>query len=324
MRRRLTIGAAIVVLALGGCRPPAPPNLGDFLQADPAPLWVPRRVGAFHLAVFQPNDDPARGALYRFVGPDSILMDVTLTPGPDLLLQCPLECARDSLRVMLRGLLEAIEGQDAIRVLANEELRPTPVVPWRLAHRAAFRTTRDSLQIRTEQHYYYLPSTRLSVRGSFIESPARDLWVAEFLRYVVDAFSTPPIALPEPATFESILAAMEGEWDYVGSPLLCGPRRHTITTSPADSSFTVTTPAFGNAPEEVVEYHILRVGGGVVPGLEYVVRARLPGETRRGEFGELVSWDLILESADRYRWHRNDWYDDQRSADVLRCDRGPY
>jgi hypothetical protein len=324
MHRALSLGAALLALGLGGCRPPPPPNLGDFFSADPAPLWVPRRVGAFHLAVFQPDEDPARGALYRFVGPDSVLMDVTLTPGPDLLVDCPLDCARDSLRVMVRGLLEAIEGQSAIRVLVNEELRPTPTVAWRLAHRAALRSTQDTLMVRTEQHLYYLPSTRMLVRGSFIESPARDLWVAEFLRYVVDAFSTPPIPLPDPPTYESILRAIEGEWDFVGSPLLCGPRRHTIKASPADSSFTITTPAFGNAAEEVVEYRIQRVGGGIVPGRAHVVRGRMPGETRRGAFGELVSWDLVLEDADRYSWHRNDWYDDQRSVNVLRCDRGPY
>lgn len=324
MRRALTVGGAFLALALGACRPPAPPDLSDFFAADPAPLWVPRRVGSFHLAVFHPDTDPARGALYRFVGPDSVLMDVTLTPGPDLLLQCPLDCARDSLRVIVGGLVQAIQGQDAIRVLVNEELRPSPLVPWRLAYRAAFRTTQDTLRIRTEQHYYYLPSTRLSVRGSFIETPARDRWVAEFLRYVVDAFATPPLALPEQSTYASILAAIEGEWDYVSSPHLCGPQRHTITASLADSSFTVTTPAVGTAAAEVIEYRIQRVGGGIVPGLEYVVRAQIPGERRRGEYGELVSWDLILESADRYRWHRNDWYDDQRSTDVLRCDRGPY
>lgn len=312
------------LLALDACRQPAPPNLSDFFDADPAPLWVPRRVGAFHLAVFQPDDDPARGVLYRFVGPDSVLMDVTLTPGPDLLVDCPLDCARDSMRVMVRGLLEAIEGQAAIRVVANDELRPSPTVPWRLAHRAALSTAQDSIRIRTEQHLYYLPSTRLMVRGSFIESPARDQWVAEFLRYVVDAFSTPPVALPDPATYESILRAIEGEWDFVGSSLLCGPRRHRIKASPADSSFTLTTPAVGPAAEEVEVYRIQRVGAGIVPGRTHVVRGRIPGETRRGAFGELVSWDLVLEDADRYSWHRNDWYDEQRSVNVLRCDRGPY
>lgn len=324
MRRTVLCVGAGVLLPLFACRPPAPQDISDFLQSDPAPLWVPRRVGTFHLAVFQPDEDAARGALYRFVGPDSVLMDVTLTPGPDLLVSCPLECARDSMRVVVRGLLEAIEGQSAIQVLENQELRSSPTVPWRLAHRASLRTTRDTLLIRTEQHVFYLPSTRVMVRGSFIESPTRDVWVAEFLRYVVDAFSTPPIALPEPPTYEAILSAMEGEWDFVGSSLLCGPRRHTITASPSDSTFTVTTPAFGGAPEEVVEYRIQRAGEGIVPGRTHVVRGRIPGERRRGAFGELVSWDLVLEGADRYSWHRNDWYDNERSVDVLRCDRGPY
>jgi hypothetical protein len=323
MRPHLLLCIAVFA-GVGACRPAAPPaSLADLLGEDPSPLWIPRRVGSFHLAVFQQDEDPTRGALYRYVGPDSILIDVTLAPGPDLALTCPVDCARAEMRNTARQFVGAITAEPGARTESSAELPATPDAPWRLGHRSTFRHARDGVEEREEVLLYHVPGTRFEIRGRYVTSPLRDRWVAEFLRYVMEAFSSPPIPLPEP-TPEAILRAVEGEWDYAGSRLLCGPGRHTIRASLADSSLVVTTPAGDNAPESVDRYRIMRIGPGIIPGQQHVVRAQLPGERRRGAYGELVAWDLVLAASDVYAWHRNDWYDDQRSVNVMRCDRGPY
>lgn len=317
---------SLLVLALAStlaCRPSAPPASPDPLLSDSAPLWIPRRVSTFHLGVFERQEDASRSSLYRYVGPDSILFDVTLSPGPDLGTRCPLSCARDSLEATLRLTGARADGTPPERTVRTDELAARPDSPWMLGRRTVSRTTRDSVVTRTERHIYFLPGTRIWVSGTYEESPARDAVVAEFLRHVVDAFATPPLSLPEP-TREGILASIVGEWDHVGSPMLCGPGRHTIRISDDTSSFVVTTPDAEGGPPRVTTYQIVRIGPGILAGKEHVIRGFVEGETRRGSAGDPLMWDLVLEDADRYTWHRNDWFDDQRSADVLRCDRGPY
>ncbi len=322
MTRPLTI-LAIALCSVLACRPPEAVAVPDPMLSDPAPLWVPRRVGTFHLGVFQQDEDRSRGSLYRFVGPDSILFDVMLSPGPDLAARCPVACAKDSLDATLRPTGARADGTPDERAVWTEDLAARPESPWMLGRRTVSRTTRDTIVLRTERHLYYLPGTRLSVSGTYEESPARDAVVGEFLRHVVDAFATPPIPLPEP-TRAGILASIVGEWDYVGSALLCGPWRHTIRLNADSTGFTVSTPADDGAAPRLVTYQIVRIGPGIVPGQTHVVRAFEVGETGRGAHGDPIMWDLVLDGTDRYSWHRNDWFDDQRSAAVLRCDRGPY
>lgn len=314
---------ALALFSALACRPPEAPSAPDPMLSDPAPLWIPRRVSTFHLGEFQRQEDATRGSLYRYIGPDSIRFDVTLSPGPDLSTNCPLACALDSLEATLRLTGARADGTPPDRTVRTEELAARPESPWMLGRRTVSRTTRDSVVLRTERHLYFLPGTRMWVSGSYEESPARDAVVAEFLRHVVDAFATPPLSLPEP-TREGILASIVGEWDYVGSPLLCGPGRHTIRVTADSASFEVSTPDVDGGPARVTTYQIVRIGPGIVSGQLHVIRGFVEGETRRGANGDPIMWDLVLDGADRYGWHRNDWHDDQRSVDVLRCDRGPY
>lgn len=307
---------------VGGCRRVVPPPTPEqaVLLADPAPLWIPRRVGAFHLAVYYPPDDNQQGTLYRFVGPDSVLLDVTLAPGPDLETDCALDCARREADALQSQWQSLWESEAAEHESETPSLPATANTPWRLAVGVDGHTDAEDGP-RFAWRAFYVPQTRIEVQGRYRGGPVRTRAVAEFLHYVMFAFATPPVPLPEP-TPAAILTTIQGEWDYVGSPLLCGPGRHRISVE-GDSLLTVRTPQPSGTVEEE-RYQVLRVGPGILPQLDHVIRLRKPNERQRGAFGDLVAWDVILAASDRHAWHRSDWYDDQRSVDVVRCDRGPY
>lgn len=320
--RSLLVVLLLVAAGVGGCRrvvPPPTPEQAVFL-ADPAPLWIPRRVGAFHLAVYYPPQDDQEGTLYRFVGPDSVLLDVTLAPGPDLDTACTLDCARSQAQALQSQWESLWESEAEGHVGETPNLPATPNTPWRLAVGVDGRTEAEDGP-RFAWRAFYVPQTRIEVQGRYTAGPVRSRAVAEFLHYVMFAFATPPLPLPD-ATPEALLAAVQGEWDYVGSALLCGPGRHRITVD-GDSLLVVRTPQpSGDVDEE--RYRVVRAGPGILPALEHVIRLRKVNERERDAYGDLVAWDLVLAASDRYAWHRSDWYDDQRSVDVVRCDRGPY
>jgi hypothetical protein len=58
----------------------------------------------------------------------------------------------------------------------------------------------------------------------------------------------------------------------------------------------------------------------VLPGMPMVIRAELADESRRTADGDLVVWDLVLASDNRYHWHRTDWPEGAVTMAVIRCD----
>lgn len=296
----------------GGPAPSATPDV-----ESQGSLWIPRRIGSFHLAVYYAPESDSGSALYRYVGPDSVLMDVTLSPGPDLKEACPVDCAQAEAQAYASSWRSIWEGESDEHRARDVPLARGAASPWSLAV-GVEGTAADSA--RFVWRAYYLPRLRMEIQGRYEAGTLRSFAVAQFLYYVMPAFSTPPVPLPGESR-ESVIEGFVGSWDFVGSPVLCGPAQHRISVQ--DSLFLVSTPRV-DGRSDTTRYVIQRAGSGLIPGETHVLRIQRVGERARGAYGELVAWDLIMDSADRFRWRRNDWYYDQRSADVLRCDRGPF
>ena len=49
------------------------------------------------------------------------------------------------------------------------------------------------------------------------------------------------------------------------------------------------------------------------------IRGAIRGETRLTAEGRPVVWDLVLRSADRYAWHRTDWFQGGYTREIERC-----
>lgn len=310
----LLIGAAACSASVNTRAPSLPAVPGA--ESGPA-LWVPHRVGSFHLAVYSPPETDSSSSLYRFVGPDSVLVDVTFSPGPDLHVECPVECAEAEARAMRDTWIQLWQNEGPGRTATPARLPDDQAAPWLVA--LGFDGSAPD-SARFGWRVFYLPGLRIEAQGRYTSSPLRDLVVAEFLYYVMPAFSTPPVPLP-PSTPDAVIQGFVGSWDFVGSPLLCGPGRHRISVE--GSQLLIATPR-ANGSTDTTRYAIQRAGPGIISGETHVLRIQRVGERERGAFGELIAWDLVMDSADRFRWHRNDWYFDELSSAVLRCDRGPY
>lgn len=112
-----------------------------------------------------------------------------------------------------------------------------------------------------------------------------------------------------------------GVWDTARGDSTCLENRHEISFSPDRSAMVLTfegpLDSLSNDPN--VRYRILAHGHGILDELPYVVRASMNGETRTTEAGELVIWDLVMATPNRYHWHRTDWPDLGVTNAVIRC-----
>jgi len=68
--------------------------------------------------------------------------------------------------------------------------------------------------------------------------------------------------------------------------------------------------ASGN-PQPVVRYRVLES--------EPFLRMAIEGETRKTPAGDLVVWEVVMLSPDRYCWHRTDWPEGGCTAAIERC-----
>jgi hypothetical protein len=129
---------------------------------------------------------------------------------------------------------------------------------------------------------------------------------------IVASGCVPPRAA-QPAPAPVFLVAV-GTWAWERGGDGCERDPHTITFSPDWSLMFLRTrepldPVTGRR-EAVYE-----VRGH---GPNYI-RAFMRDEDRRDERGELVEWDLVLLSPDRYVWRRSDWKRTSSTAPVERC-----
>jgi hypothetical protein len=101
-----------------------------------------------------------------------------------------------------------------------------------------------------------------------------------------------------------VFTVAAGVWDWAASETFCDSSGHAITFS-ADRARMVITQLGAAADslaaaDRVAEYDLYAHSGRHV-------RGRIRGEARLTDDGEPVVWDLVLASANEYRWQRTDW-----------------
>jgi len=142
-------------------------------------LTVPERVAAFKMMKRHDYDDAGSGVQLRYEGPDSLIADVFVYPGPDLASECPLSCAEARMAAELAGFESSFPEMirrgfvQSASVTARDSLVPPSTGLWQLGHHLTLAVTRDSLAQRSEFYLYYLPGYRVKVRATFTEAESR-------------------------------------------------------------------------------------------------------------------------------------------------------
>jgi len=133
------------------------------------------------------------------------------------------------------------------------------------------------------------------------------------------AESAPP-ALDDGANASFEMAA--GTWGWAQGDSTCLTNTHTISFTPDRRTMTLThlPPIDTMLKSPVTTYSVLSAGRGRFLDYQHVVRGAVVDETRRTDTADLVVWDLVLVTPNRYHWHRTDWPDDGMTTGVIRCD----
>ena len=116
---------------------------------------------------------------------------------------------------------------------------------------------------------------------------------------------------------DSPFVILPGTWGWTtDSGLECHENPHDLSFSDDKSSMLLAFHQPLKNPsekaEQTVRYRIL----ATAPHL----RMKIEGETRTTPTGELVVWDLVLLSRNKYCWHRTDWRRGACTASNERCD----
>lgn len=154
---------------------------------------VPRQVAGFGLMLRHDYDDPRAGVQLRYSGPDSVVADVFVYPGPDLARDCARACAAQVLseeiaafrasfpELLRRGYVQAIA------VAADESLVPPEGAPWQLGHHLRLAVTRAERPQRSEFYLFYVPGYRVKVRSTFDDTSPHLQSVDAFVAGIVPA-----------------------------------------------------------------------------------------------------------------------------------------
>lgn len=123
------------------------------------------------------------------------------------------------------------------------------------------------------------------------------------------------------ATATEVFSLAVGEWDWSRGDSTCLGNTHTVTFSQDRSEMLLTfkAPIDTATGQSVFRYRILDVGPHLFPEPAQVVRGSMEGETRRTAGGDLVIWDLVLATPNRYHWHRTDWEAGAVTRPIVRC-----
>ena len=120
----------------------------------------------------------------------------------------------------------------------------------------------------------------------------------------------------EPPSGTDVFALAQGTWAWTTSDSTCftDPQRISFTPDHKGMLITLAQP-FKQADgtlDSVAYYDILRV-------TRNSIRGAIRGETRLTADSQPVVWDLVLESPDRFAWHRTDWAQWEHTRDLRRC-----
>lgn len=121
---------------------------------------------------------------------------------------------------------------------------------------------------------------------------------------------------------QSVFDLAVGRWDWSHGDSTCLGNQHEISFSEDGSEMLLTfdRPLNDSSEDPVVRYRITGSGERIHENLRFVIRAEMDGESRTTDSGELVVWDLIMATPNRYHWHRTDWPQLGVTNAVVRCD----
>ncbi|HEX2781664.1 MAG TPA: DUF2314 domain-containing protein [Gemmatimonadaceae bacterium] len=130
---------------------------------------------------------------------------------------------------------------------------------------------------------------------------------------MVGATAQAPIREYAVGSEEEIFDVVEGVWGWPNAESGCAKNPHTIRFSADRRQMLI-----GNAlPDSAGRYRIAYYD------IQWVspsrIRGRIVDETRKTVQGVPVVWELVLESRDRYRWHRTDWQRTGFTQAITRC-----
>ena len=109
-------------------------------------------------------------------------------------------------------------------------------------------------------------------------------------------------------------ALTKGTWDWVGADNFCNGTPHSILISNDKKALQVIFhEGKSDSIAGVTNYNIRSVSGAILS-------TNMEGETRTDEQGNIVSWELIVNSPSEYCWRRSDWSQERCSAPRVRCD----
>lgn len=111
----------------------------------------------------------------------------------------------------------------------------------------------------------------------------------------------------------AIFSAARGTWGWSDGVRDCSRHPQTIAFSPDWRTMTLTLePADTDSLRRQAVYDVLGFAGDTI-------HLSMRGETRRDPAGDLVLWDLVLQTPDRFRWHRRDWRPGVMTKPLVRC-----
>ncbi len=167
-------------------------------------IRVPKTIGVFRLSRRQPYDDPTLGTMFRYISPDTQLVDVFLYPGPDLEEQCAIDCAAAVLQRELDeftasfGMMVERAYVDSIAVARIDTLLPDSTAAWRLGRAMRLAVVRRGEPLRSDLILWYLPTYRVKLRATYPDRGQRPAQIDAFADSLVAGIVRESAAPPPP------------------------------------------------------------------------------------------------------------------------------
>lgn len=184
--------ACCALLTLSACaNAPSPAAAPEPASSPVFDLTVPLSVAAFKMTKRHDYEEAGAGVQLRYEGPENLIADVFVYPGPDLASKCPLACASKLLAAEVAGFEGSIPEiirrgfVQSAKITATETLVPPSAGPWQVGHHLTLAVMRDSLAQRSEFYLFYLPNFRVKVRATFTESEAHLRNISAFVTALV-------------------------------------------------------------------------------------------------------------------------------------------
>lgn len=219
---RTLIGSVLVLSALGcsssvrsSPEPAASPSVSASSSAPdsaaPIAIRIPPRVAAFRMDMRRDYEDPSLGTQLRYLGPDSLLADVFVYPGPGFDERCDSACATEyferEIAQFQADFPEMLRRRyfDSITVASESPHAPGVGRPWRVGRQLRLAVVREGKPERSDFHLFYLPGYRVKVRVTYDPTNAREQAVDAFMRDLLPRLVGTPASPPSREPAQSLL-----------------------------------------------------------------------------------------------------------------------